>query len=120
MTTSNDNLAQLLARLANGRSLAELESACGGVPSRSRIWQLQTKEMKSWPAPDVIRGLAKGLGVSPEAIVFASANSLGFHMQEPSRLAGLLPAAAANLDDQQISAVLSVVAAMNPGNASRE
>ena len=116
----NDNLAQLITRLANGRSLAELEAACGGVPSRSRIWQMQTKPMQAWPAPAVIHGLAKGLGVSAEAIIYAAANSLGFHLQEPSRLAGLLPAAAADLNDAQISAVLAVVSAMNPGNAPRD
>jgi len=115
----NDTLAQLIESLANGRSLAELETACGGIPSRSRIWQMQTKEIQAWPAPAVIHGLAKVLGVSPEAVIYAAANSLGFHLQQPSRLAGLLPASAADLDDSQISAVLAVVAAMNPGNGSR-
>lgn len=114
-----DTLSDLIKRHIGNRSGAELEAACGGTPTRSRLWQMQTKDLKSWPSPEAIRGLSKGLGVSEAAVIHASANSLGFTMQEPPRLAGLLPAAAANLDDSQVNAVLAVVAAMNPGNAPR-
>lgn len=119
MSESRYDLAELIAQHISGRTLDELARDCGGVPSRSRIWQLQSHEMKSWPTPEIIRGLARGLGVAEAAVIYASANSLGFRMEEPSRLTELLPESAARLDDFQVHAVLAVVDAMNR-NASGE
>lgn len=120
MKETNDTLAQLVTRLANGRSQAELEAACGGVPSRSRNRQIMKHEVKAKPFPEIINGLARGLGVPPEVIIYASANGLDYRLQQPSRLASLLPAKAEDLDDTQIAAVRAVVSAMNSANASRD
>jgi hypothetical protein len=117
MTVVEGTLGELVKRLADGRSDAQLAVDCGGVPSRPRINQIVNHPMQQWPSMDVIHGLAKGLRVAPETIVLASANSLGFRLQEPSRLARLLPPSD-DLTDEQVNAVLAVVRAMNQGHAA--
>lgn len=62
-------------------SYAELAKLCGGKPTAARLQQYVTGDLKNFPDPDSIRGLAKGTRTTPREIVLASARSLGLHIE---------------------------------------
>jgi len=59
------------------RSFDRVSSDCGGVPTGKRLQQIATTPLKTFPDPASIRGLARGLGVSQQDVILASARSLG-------------------------------------------
>lgn len=73
---------QRLIQVRRGdRSMESLSRACGGNPTRANLQRMATEPTKSFPKdPDVIRGLAKGLGVRVSDVVAAFAISLGLPM----------------------------------------
>lgn len=109
------DIAELFRATKGDRSYDDLERACGGEPSSQRLQQIATTKPKEFPRQETIRALSRGLGVSERAVIMAYAESLGFDTEgTSSRLAELLPAAAAQLSDEQTAAVLAVVRAMAP------
>lgn len=66
------------------KTAAEISADCGGVPSLTRVKQLSTKKLISFPGVDVIQGLARGLGMSNLDVVIAIARDIGLTGQEAS------------------------------------
>jgi hypothetical protein len=77
-------LAQLILNRKGSRSFDILSEDCGGTPAGRRIQQFtwDKREMKAFPDPDTIVGLAKGLAVTPEDVLLAAARSLGIPVRE--------------------------------------
>lgn len=104
------NLSELINTHRGGRSYADLARDCGGKPSDKRLQQLVHTPIKNFPDPDTITALAKGLRVSPTAVVLASAESLGLDVgSSMPRLVELLPAGARDLSEEQAAAVAHLV-----------
>ena len=70
-------LSELLNERKGDRSYEALERDCGGVPKAARLQQIATKPPKTFPDPDSIRGLARGLRVPERVVLAAAAESLG-------------------------------------------
>ncbi|HJP80577.1 MAG TPA: hypothetical protein VJ914_40270 [Pseudonocardiaceae bacterium] len=105
------NLQELISLRKGDRSYEQLSRACGGNPGAPRLHQLATNEIKGFPDPPTIRGLAKGLGVTEMTVVLATAESLGLDIQMPGGdgWAALLPAGTDRLPSHFRDAVLAVV-----------
>lgn len=108
-------LAELIRTLSGGRSYEQLEQACGGTPTRQRLQQITTSDIKAFPSTDTIAGLARGLSVSTRAVVLAAAESLGIDVSTgQSRLETLLPGNVDALSDAQVAAVLQTIRTFLP------
>ena len=107
-------LSELLNERKGDRSYEALERDCGGVPKAARLQQIATKPPKTFPDPDSIRGLARGLRVPERVVLAAAAESLGFLMpQEPSRLEQWIPSERVeDLSPKQIDVILGMIEAM--------
>lgn len=105
------NLQELISLRKGDRSYEQLSKACGGYPGGPRIHQLATTEIKGFPDPSTIRGLAKGLGVTEMTVVLAAAESLGLDIQMPGGdgWAALLPAGTTKIPSYFRDAILTVV-----------
>ncbi|MBG6085861.1 hypothetical protein [Zhihengliuella flava] len=79
-------LQRLIQERRGNRSYESLSRDCGGTPAKPNLVRLATDEYKSFPRPDAMIGLAKGLKVRVQDIVVASAISCG--IQLPKGLAG--------------------------------
>ena len=80
-TFTNHGIQRLILDRKGDRSMESLSRACGGNPTRANLQRMASEETKSFPKdPDVIRGLAKGLGVRVSDIVTAFAVSIGLPM----------------------------------------
>ena len=80
-TFANHGIQRLILDRKGDRSMESLSRACGGNPTRANLQRMTSEETKSFPKdPDVIRGLAKGLGVRVSDIVTAFAVSIGLPM----------------------------------------
>lgn len=66
------------------KTAAQISADCGGVPSPTRVKQLSTQDQGSLPSVDVIRGLARGLGMTHMDVITAAARDLGLTGQEGS------------------------------------
>lgn len=108
------NLQDLIAHQKAGRSYDELATACGGTPTSGRLQQIATSRLRSFPDPDTIRGLHRGLSVPERVVVTAAAESLGLDVAPgTSRLEMWLPTRhPENLTDAQVAAVLTLVQTM--------
>lgn len=107
-------LSELLNERKGDRSYEALERDCGGVPKAARLQQIATKPPKTFPDPDSIRGLARGLRVPERVVLAAAAESLGFLMpQAPSRLEQWIPSERVeDLSPKQIDVILGMIEAM--------
>lgn len=88
-------------------SYAELAKLCGGKPTAARLQQYVTGDLKNFPDPDSIRGLAKGTRATPREIVLASARSLGLHI-EPEAEDLLLIQGSSTLPDSALESLKSI------------
>lgn len=101
---------ELILALKGARTYEQLAEDCGGVPTPGRIQQLATKPQNTFPSPDTVRGLARGLRVNAGTIISACAASLGLKDEgEAPRIVTMLPPGADALDNGQLAAVLSVI-----------
>lgn len=80
----NPTLAELIldTKDRNEYSYESLAKACGGVPGAGRLHQLATKELKTFPDPETINGLARGCKVAPLEVIKAAARSLGLSVSD--------------------------------------
>lgn len=74
---------RLIESRRGDRNNAELSRDCGGIPTQSRLQQMANKAIKTFPDPDTIRGLARGLNVTVEQVVTACASDLDLPMGTP-------------------------------------
>lgn len=104
------NLSQLIDAHRGGRSYTELSRDCGGAPTDKRLQQMVRGTIKNFPDPPTITALAKGLRVSPTAVLLAAGESLGLDVSSSMpRVVELLPASARDLTEQQAAAVAHLV-----------
>lgn len=67
------------------RQLADLSAARGYKVSHTRIGDLETKPIPTWPSADIIKGLAAALGVPERVLTAALVESMGLTLpQMPS------------------------------------
>lgn len=112
---SND-LRDLIVGTKGDRSYEQLSRDCGGVPTAKRLHQLATAQLKNFPDPPTIQGLARGMGVSVTEVVLASARSLELPVRDLGDVATIDPT---GLTPEQADAVRHVVRAMrSPGQES--
>jgi hypothetical protein len=76
-------LRQLISARRGERNNVELSRDCGGMPTQSRLQQLANNPIKTFPDPDTIRGLARGLNVTVEQVVASCAADLNLPMGTP-------------------------------------
>lgn len=76
-------LRRLINERRGDRNNSELSRDCGGIPTQSRLQQLANKPIKTFPDPDTIRGLARGLNVTIEQVISACAADLDLPMGAP-------------------------------------
>lgn len=70
-------LQKLILNNKGDRSYSRLSTACGGTPTSTNLQRLATRKFETFPSPDVMRGLSKGLGVRVVDILHAAAVSVG-------------------------------------------
>ncbi|HAY44089.1 MAG TPA: hypothetical protein DCY59_11340 [Micrococcaceae bacterium] len=94
----------LILNKKRDRSMEALSKACGGNPSRANLQRLVSEPVKGFPRDvDIVRGLARGLGVRALDVVVAFSISLGLPigLDDDSSLtlegAGRLPDASKDL-----------------------
>lgn len=76
-------LRRLIIERRGDRTNVELSRDCGGIPTQSRLQQITTNDIKVFPDPETIRGLARGLNVTIENVISACAADLGLNMGAP-------------------------------------
>lgn len=112
-------IGELITSMLGGRTYAQLSKDCGGSPTIGRISGMVTDGIGGFPTMTTVNGLAKGLGVSPQAIVQACGTSLGLWTTGTFSDAVLpLPTEAANLTSGQRNAVVAVVREFINSNTS--
>lgn len=101
------NLAALINLRKGDRSYERLSRDCGGNPSRARLQQIATGELKEFPDPETIQCLSRGLGATVTDIILASARSLGLNVAigDPE---ALVVAGAGALDPSAQDVILGV------------
>ncbi|DAZ90289.1 hypothetical protein [Mycobacteroides abscessus] len=104
-------LQDLVSSLKGTRSYNELEVECGGAISAQRWWQFASgREIKVFPEPETIEAISKTLNVKTSIVLLAIGRSLGMSINEnESRLEAMLPPGINQLDDNQLSAALSIL-----------
>lgn len=115
------NLSDLITERKAGRSYEQLSKECGGTPTSKRLQQIATNDIKSFPDPETIRGLARGLKVSERAVLSAAAESLGIEGSAgDSKLETWLSSSKLrDLTDEQIDVILRVVDTMTTSSKSK-
>lgn len=77
-------IQQLVANKKGDRSFARLSADCGGRPTGPALQKLTSSPLKSFPDPDTIRGLSRGLNLPIRQIVEACARSVGLDISAES------------------------------------
>ncbi|MFT4471436.1 hypothetical protein ACMX2H_16150 [Arthrobacter sulfonylureivorans] len=104
------SIGTLITNLRGTRTYEQLAQDCGGQPTAGRIQQLATKPQSTFPSPESIKGLSKGLRCSTTAIINACAHSLDLvDNTDVAPLVALLPPGAQNLTQAQVNTVLTVI-----------
>lgn len=117
----NTTISELIGTLKGSRTYDQLAEDCGGVPTPGRIQQLATRPQNTFPSPDTVRGLAKGLRTSPMTVISACATSLGLGGDTASsRLTAMLPPGAETLDNAQLNLVLALIQQFADCNAQHK
>lgn len=70
-------ISKLIEQHRNGRTNEQISEDCGGLPSAARIASFTNQNQTSFPALYTIQGLAEGLGVDAEQVVFAYGATIG-------------------------------------------
>lgn len=70
-------ISELIEQHRNGRTNEQISQDCDGLPSAARINSLISKNQTSLPAIFTLQGLAKGLGVDIEQVVYACGVTIG-------------------------------------------
>lgn len=111
-------IGDLILLLKDDRTYEQLSRECGGVPTAGRIQQMATRPQNTFPSPDSIRGLAKGLGVRPAVILDACGQDFDLWGPEEFKTSGLaLPAGIDTLAPSQHSVLVAVAREMVNNNA---
>lgn len=103
------NIADLITELRGTRTYKELSEDCGGLPSTARISSMVKNPMNSFPSPETIRGLAKGLGVTELDIVTSCGVSMTLWDDDNTHMPISLPHGAEKLTRSQKNVIVSVV-----------
>ena len=84
----------LILNKKRDRSMEALSRACGGKPTRANLQRLATEPVKGFPKDtEIIRGLARGLGVRVIDVIVAFAVSLGLPVSLDDQTSLNLPGA---------------------------
>ena len=83
-TLPSGGIQQLVAMKKGDRSFARLSLDCGGRPTGPALQKLTTSPLKSFPDPETIRGLSRGLNLPIRQIVEACARSVGLDISAES------------------------------------
>ena len=75
-----NSLASLINRRRGARTYVELSKDCGGKPTHKALQQMVTRQLKNFPDPDTIRGLARGLNVLESDVVDVCAREVGLRV----------------------------------------
>jgi hypothetical protein len=106
------NLNELILTHKGTRSYDDLERACGKALTSQRLQQIATTTPKEFPKAGNIRAIAQALGVKEAVVVLAAAESLGLDVaRELPRIVQVLPAAASDLSDDEVAAIVHVIRA---------
>jgi hypothetical protein len=103
VSTNQETLQRLILDLKGDRSYERLARDCGFDMKSRALHRAATKPALSFPDPDTIRGLSRGLNVPVTRVVMACARSVGLNVSEtdPTELvlqgAGELPQASKDL-----------------------
>lgn len=104
------------AAVDRGTNVTDLADAAG--VNRSWIYKMRDNEVRGFPDVENVEPFARVLGVRIETLLLAYAKSLGLPLRQGgSRLASLLPAEAAKLNEKQVEALVQVIRAMVPTDA---
>lgn len=110
----SNGIQRLILDRKGDRSMEALSRACGGNPTRANLQRMATEAPKSFPKdPQVVQGLAKGLGVRVTDVVLAFAASLGLPVSNSETdlvipNAGMLPVASRQVLREVASNMLSL------------
>lgn len=102
------DLASLIAHRKGTRSYERLASDCGGVVTAARLHQLAKGKITRFSDPDVINGLAQGLGTTVTEVVAAMSRSLGLDVRYGQDPQALVIGGAGSLPDRAQEVVTSV------------
>ena len=97
MNDNQETLQRLILDLRGDRSYERLARDCGYDIKSRALHRAATKPALSFPDPDTIRGLSRGLNVPVTRVVLAAARSVGLNVadSDPTELvlqgAGELP-----------------------------
>lgn len=105
------NLEELIRQTRGGRSLRALAEAAP-EPSHQRWQQMAAgKPMSEFLKPSTIDSMAEVLGVRPEVVIRACAETLGYSWETEPRLIALLPPGLDDLTDEEVDAVRTMLIA---------
>lgn len=106
------DLRQLIRTHKDGRTFGELATASHGRVSAARWQQLAARNPRAFPAATTIAAIATALALSEESVLLATGESLGLKTSASSRLVDLVPAAAADLPQHAITAIITLIRSM--------
>ena len=113
--STEGGLPELILNHKGTRSFDDLSRACGGSPSGKRLHQMVSRPMRSFPDPDTIKGLARGLNVSQMDVLLAAARSLGLRVSDSDNSVLVLQEAG-TLPPERQELIISVARALIEGN----
>ena len=103
-------IGELILLLKGDRTYEQLSKDCGGVPTAGRIQQMAKKPQNAFPSPESVRGLSRGLGVTPVVVMDACGQDFELWEKGEVNASALpLPAGSDNLSPSQHSAVVGMV-----------
>lgn len=121
MTNSSPDggLAELILNHKGTRSFDDLSRACGGSPTGKRLHQMVSRPMRSFPDPDTIKNLARGLNISQMDVLLAAARSLGLRVTDADNSVLVLQEAG-TLPPERQELLISIARALIEGNDAME
>ena len=102
------NLADLIRERKGDRSFEEISRDSGGYPNKPRIQQLAGgREVKTFPEPETLMGLSRGLSVPLTEVILAAGRTLGMPIP-PGDPNTLMIAGAGSLSDNAKNIIFSL------------
>ena len=121
MTTKRTTIGELVIILKGNRSFEELSADCGGIPTSGRLQQISTKTQSTFPNPDTIKGMARGLGITPIRIIAAWGQDLGLWDKDVLNMNSLpVPQGADRFTPSQVSALSAVMREFERSNTAEK
>ncbi|WP_102160080.1 hypothetical protein [Zhihengliuella halotolerans] len=77
----NPTLEELISQHKGGRSYAQLAKDCDNQVTAGNLQRMGSQPPKTFPGPETINGLARGLHIPNTQVLHAIATSLGMHLQ---------------------------------------